>query len=96
MVLERMIINPGGVTVCLSTSNSPHTDDTTLVYIPEERFLFVGDSICGVFPTWERDSRKTRELINSIEWLKADYCLGGHWPLMTTKELLKALEEEVI
>ena len=89
-------LNPGGITVCLYTSDSPHTDDTTLVYIPEERFLFVGDSICGVFPTWERDPQKTRELISSIEWLKADYCLGGHWPLMTTQEMLTALEEDAI
>lgn len=74
----RNLDNLGGITVSLYTSDSPHTDDTTLVYIPEERFLFVGDSICGVFPTWERDPQKTRELISSIKSFKVDYCLGGH------------------
>ena len=44
---QTLRLDPGGLSVCLSTSVSPHTDDTTLVYIPEEKFLFVGDCICG-------------------------------------------------
>ena len=82
------------VTVRLFTNISPHTDDTTLVYIPEEKFLFVGDCISGVFPTWERDSRKTKELITTIKKTDAECCLGGHWPLFRKQEILDALEED--
>ena len=93
---QTLRLDPGGLSVCLSTSVSPHTDDTTLVYIPEEKFLFVGDCICGEFPTWEKDSQKTKDLIRTIEGIEAQHCLGGHWTLLTKEELLIALREDMI
>lgn len=93
---QTMQLDPGGISVCLSRSVSPHTDDTTLVYIPEEQFLFVGDCICGVFLTWEKGDQKTKGLIRTIEGIEAEHCLGGHWELMTKKELLIALKEDSI
>ena len=93
---QTLRLDPGGLSVCLSTSVSPHTDDTSLVYIPEEKFLFVGDCICGEFPTWEKDSQKTKELIRTIEGIEAQHCLGGHWTLLTKEELLIALREDMI
>lgn len=93
---KTLRLDPGGLSVCLSTSVSPHTDDTTLVYIPEEKFLFVGDCICGEFPTWEKDSQKTKDLIRTIEGIEAQHCLGGHWTILTKEELLIALREDMI
>ena len=92
----RMSLNAGNVHLNLFESISPHTDDTTLVYVPEERFLFVGDAISGVFPTWERDPEKTRQLIRVIEETDAEYCLGGHWPVMKKPELIQALKQEMV
>lgn len=88
---HEMVLSMGGVSAKLLTTVSPHTDDTTLVYIPEERFLFVGDSICGVFPTWERDAQKARELGRQIEQLDVDHCLGGHWTLLNKRALIMFL-----
>ena len=85
----------GGVTVKLSTCTSPHTDDTTLVYVPEEKTLFLGDCISGVFPTWERDPDKTRLLVNTLKTFDAEFLLGGHWDVFRKDELLEALEAEV-
>lgn len=90
----KMDLDLGGISVRLFQSISPHTDDTTLVYLPEKRFLFVGDSISGVFPTWKRDPKKTKELMRTLEKTDADTCLGGHWPVMTKRELLTALAED--
>ena len=91
---EGMSLEPGGVSVRLSTCISPHTDDTTLVFIPDEKILFVGDCISGVFPTWEREPGKTLQLINTLRGINADYCIGGHWPVFKKEELLIALEED--
>lgn len=90
----KMDLDLGGISGRLFQSISPHTDDTTLVYLPEKRFLFVGDSISGVFPTWKRDPKKTKELMRTLEKTDADTCLGGHWPVMTKRELLTALAED--
>ena len=92
---NRMVLDPGGVSVCLTTCISPHTDDTTLVFVPEEKCLFLGDCISGVFPTWKRDPGKTRQLIDALSRIEASWCIGGHWPILKKEELLNALEEEI-
>ena len=74
---EKMVLDPGGISVRLSTCVSPHTDDTTLVFVPEEKVLFVGDCISGVFPTWVRDSEKTRQLIDVLGGSMQSTVLAG-------------------
>ena len=91
-----MILDAGGVSVQLSTCISPHTDDTTLVFVPEEKVLFVGDCISGVFPTWERDPYKTRQLIDTLDQVDARWCIGGHWPAFEKEQLVDALREETL
>jgi len=92
---DRLSFDLGGVTVRLSTCISPHTDDTTLVYVPEEKVLFVGDAISGVFPTWERDPEKTKMLVDTLTTFDADQIVGGHWYVFQKDELLNALLAEI-
>ena len=92
---DELRLDPGGVTVRLSTCTSPHTDDTTLIFVPEEKILFVGDAISGVFPTWERDPEKTKALIEALRTFDADQILGGHWDPFRKDELLDALADFV-
>ncbi len=89
--MNEMRFDLGGVSVRLLTSDSPHTDDTTLVLVPEEKILFIGDCISGVFPTWERDPERTRQLIRTLRGIDADCFIGGHWPVFKKEELLNAL-----
>ena len=88
---SSLCLDPGNITVRLSTCTSPHTDDTTLVYIPEEKTVFLGDCISGVFPTWERDPGKTRALVDTLKTFDADMFLGGHWDVLHKNELIEAL-----
>ena len=92
---DRLQLDPGGVTVSLTTCTSPHTDDSTLVFVPAERVLFVGDCISGEFPTWERDPGKTGGLIAALRTFEADYILGGHWDVFRKEELLDELEDAI-
>lgn len=43
----EMTINLGGITCKVRHITSPHTDDSTILYIPEEKTLFLGDSFYG-------------------------------------------------
>jgi glyoxylase-like metal-dependent hydrolase (beta-lactamase superfamily II) len=43
----EMIIDLGDITCELRYVASPHTDDSTIIYIPEEKTLFLGDSLYG-------------------------------------------------
>lgn len=42
--VEKMTLNLGNITAHIFHTVSPHSEDTTCIYIPEEKVLFLGDS----------------------------------------------------
>ena len=92
---KEMILNTGDLHVKVFEAISPHTDDATLVCIPEEKVLFIGDSTSGVFPSWIADPKLLKQLMDTIEGIDADHIIGGHWPIDTKEELLERLSEEL-
>ncbi len=95
LVFENEItVDAGGVLVKAFRAVSPHTDDATLILLPEERVLFFGDAISGVFPTWIADPELKKQFIEVIEGIDCEFCIGGHWPIWKKEDLLKELKEE--
>lgn len=90
---DRLQLDAGDTPILIYEAVSPHTDDATLVLLPEEKILFLGDAVSGVFPTWEADPEKTAALIETIEKSRAELCIGGHWDPWKTADLLKELRE---
>ena len=64
---------------------------TALFLLPEEKILFFGDAMSGVFPTWIADPDLKEQFIRVIEETDCEKCVGGHWPVFTKQELLKEL-----
>ena len=92
MVYSRdMALDAGNCPIKLLQSPSPHTDDSTLVYLSGEKLLFLGDAACGEFPTWEADPALCRALAGSIEPLDVDVCLQSHWTPQTKREIIDDL-----
>ncbi len=91
----KMEIDLGGLHVQLFSAESPHTDDSVLIYVPEEKCLFLGDSICGVYPTWEVDNVMMERLIMTVERIDFEYALAGHWDVMTREELIREMRESM-
>jgi len=84
---NQLTLDLGGVTVILTHTASPHSDDCVLVYVPEEKAIFVGDADCGDYHNNDGKYDKARlkhfiELIESIDFEK--YILGHDFP--ETKE----------
>ena len=88
-------LNAGNEEIVVFEAPSPHTDDATLIYLPEEKVLFFGDAMSGVFPTWVADSKMTARFIETLEHTDADICIGGHWPKWNKRELIKFLKESM-
>lgn len=86
----ELTINLGGVTCIIRQIPSPHTDDSTIVYIPEEKTLFLGDCIYGY--TSQGYNYYNRELvyqmINSIEQYDVEYYLCSHESICTREEMV--------
>ncbi len=91
----EMILDPGGCPVRIFQAESPHTDDSTLVYVPGEKVLFVGDAVCGEFPSWKVDPVRMNRLIRTIEEMDLDYCLTGHWTSRTKQEVLQDMRDSM-
>lgn len=87
----ELVIDLGGCTVRAFQAESPHTDDATLVHVPEERALIYGDAKSGVFPTWEKNPLLCLKFADVVAATEADVFLGGHWRSMSKNELIGSL-----
>ena len=76
---EDREIDLGGVALRLCLSESPHTDDALLAYVPGDGILFVGDAQLGEFPTWRMDYDRLDALRNKVLGFGAKTVVDGHW-----------------
>ena len=80
---------------CLYSDNS-HSNDAFLIYIPEEKVLFLGDSHAKNYYTkpMAYNKEKLRDYIDKITELDFEHALPGHGNIFTREELLEYLEKE--
>ncbi len=88
---DRLTIDAGSLVIECFHTESPHTDDSTLIFVPEDKVLFVGDCICGVYPSWEIDPIKMNALKNTLYDIDFEIAVGGHWDLFSKKSLMELL-----
>ncbi len=88
-------VDAGGVEIDVTEAVSPHTDDTTFVYIPQERVLFTGDAVMGEWPSRYIDPDKMKQLIAKVGVLDFDVAVTGHWPPCSKEQLLADLKANI-
>ena len=81
----------GDVAVELHYAESPHTDDALLVYVPDDKVLFVGDAQLGEFPTWFMNPDKSAALKRQVMSYDVRTVIDGHWRSYTKAEYLEEL-----
>jgi len=86
-------INLGGVTCLLRQVENDHSPGSALVYIPEERVLFLGDAMyADIFSDkWNYTVNQTTRLLDTIAEYEADYYVWSHGEAMAKD----AFEQEV-
>ena len=86
-----MTIDLGGCTVRLILTQAPHTDDSTLVYVCEDKTLFVGDAACSQFPNGGKNKTLADKLADTIRSTGAETCVEGHWHPVEIEDTLADL-----
>ncbi len=86
-------LDPGGCPVRIFQAESPHTDDSTLVWLPGEKVLIMGDSDCGAFPGGKVDPVPAGKLAGTVRDAGAEICLVGHWTPLSPDEVIHDLLE---
>lgn len=90
---KDLVLNLGGMTAKIFHTESPHSEDTVLIYIPEEKILFLGDSTSeDFFNDGYMDKDKLKSLINVIESIDCKYCILSHAYPLTKSNLLHYLK----
>ena len=74
-----VVLEPGGCTVRVVQAEAPHTDDSTLVYVEDDKTLFLGDSTCDDFLTGIKNPDLCRKLADTIRGIDPEICVEGHW-----------------
>lgn len=92
---DSISLDPGNCTVKLIRTPAPHTDDSTLVFIPSEKILFSGDCTSGTFPTWKKDPELCRKLADTLADLDFSLAIGSHWDPETKAETLSDLRDAI-
>ena len=90
---DSLMLDAGNCPVRIFQAEAPHTDDSTLVEIPGERALFVGDAACGSLPEWIKDPLLSGKLAETIRKSEATVCIEGHWIPVPKEETIQDLLE---
>ena len=80
-----------GCPISICQAEAPHTDDSTLVYVREDKTLFVGDAACAGFPDGAKDKNLANKLADTIRLTGAATCVEGHWQPVETEDTLSDL-----
>lgn len=76
---DYLRLDLGGVTAELYHVEAPHTPDSTVIYIPEDKVLFLGDATLGSFENGgTMDSKAVRALQKFVDSLDVEWVLLGH------------------
>ena len=96
---KSLSIDAGGITLSLMHVISPHTDDSTLILIPSEKILFIGDASSGEILSdadLESGGRYRKEelssFIKTLRKLDATTIVHSHWQPVPAEEEISYLE----
>ena len=87
----EMLLDPGNCPVHIFQAEAPHTDDATLVEVPGEKVLILGDSTGGAWPDWNMDQTLAEKLAETVRKVNPEICLPGHWTPLSRDFIIRDL-----
>lgn len=91
-IQDQTELDCGGITCQCIHLPSAHSDDSIVVYVPEEKVVFIGD-IYGndLYHDSKRDLEKTKSLYKRLKILDFEIAVPGHSEPLSKDELLSFL-----
>lgn len=95
--IGELTVDLGDQPCVLKNVESPHADDCVIVSIPNEKVVFLGDSIYEelVRDQWIGHREKLSILISELEKLDFETAVEGHFAPKTKNELILSLKEKL-
>lgn len=94
---NAMTIDLGGVHCEIKEFSAPHSNDSVLVYIPEEKAVFIGDGDCGDYyhNNGKCDKTRLKEMMHVLDNIDADIFILGHDVPRSKVEVMSSLKGEL-
>lgn len=86
----EFVINLGGCTCCIKELINPHRKDGTIIYVPDERTLFLGDAAYGKAVNGHNylDRHEVIKMMEEVDTYEAEYYLCSHESICTKDEMM--------
>ncbi len=86
---ETLTLDLGNKICILETINSTHTNDATIIYIPDEKVIFLGDSVYGTTTNsiFHYKQSLLLPMIEDIQKYNAEAFILGHESICDTNEM---------
>jgi len=91
----EIMLELGGCRVQVIKADAPHTDDSTLIYVEQDKTLFLGDSTCSDFFTGMKNPELCRKLADTIRGINPEICMEGHWVPVNPEDTLTDLMSDI-
>ncbi|MBT2690359.1 MBL fold metallo-hydrolase [Bacillus sp. ISL-47] len=88
---KQLKINLGGITCQVQHVGGDHSADSVVIYIKEEKILFLGDAIyANLYSSkWNYTSKRMLQLLDSLDRFDADTYILSHWKALSRNEYLQ-------
>jgi glyoxylase-like metal-dependent hydrolase (beta-lactamase superfamily II) len=88
---DKIEIHLGGVTCILQYAGGDHSSDSIVVYVKEEKILFLADCIYPSIYAPKRNYtvKNTLEMLDILDAFDAETYILSHWKPITREEFLK-------
>ena len=88
---DVITLDLGNCMVTVMETEAPHTDDSTVVFVRNDKTVFLGDSTCGDFFTGGKKKDLCRKLADTIRRIRPEICVEGHWIPVSPEDTLADL-----
>lgn len=94
---ERLSLDLGDIHCEAQRVGGTHGEDSNIIYVPEEKVLFVGDADCSNLYEGDGnyDRGKLTQYIETLRGIDFQFYIHGHCEVMDKEEILAELEEEL-
>lgn len=85
----QLEIDLGGTRCIIKEMINPHREDGTIIYVPSERTLFLGDAAYGCSKNGHNyyDRQKVQKMMDVVDSYEAEYYLCSHESICTREEI---------
>ena len=92
---NELELDLGGVNIILRNVIAPHSEDSVIAYVPEEKVVFIGDAYSkDYYDNCKYDPMKIKSLATTLENLDFNTCFVGHSNPLKKEDIIKFLNSQ--